>query len=193
MCILVFGQVKRVRCGILICHDFRYDELYREYLLRGVQLMLHSYHNGHSTVNVRGAGDTSFAHDWCDRNSYGGERVRESLGAVGARASRHPSDVVLCALLARVYTWLHCAHTVGYCAYVASGIVMSTMQAYAANNGMWISANNTSMAISQWPSFVVTPDGVVAQQAQHEVPDILMTDVDTRLNFHDGARWSALS
>ena len=75
----------------------------------------------------------------------------------------------------------------GACVAVPVGIVISTMQAYAANNGMWISANNTSMAISQWPSFVVTPDGVVAQQAQHEVPDVLMTNVDTGLSFHDGA------
>lgn len=52
---------------------------------------------------------------------------------------------------------------------------------------MWISANNTCMAISQWPSFVVTPDGVVVQQAVHETPDIILTDVDTNLNFHDGA------
>ena len=65
-----------MRCGVLICHDFRYDELYREYLLRGVQLMLHSYHNGHSLVHVYGAGDTTFAQDWRDRNSYGGEFFR---------------------------------------------------------------------------------------------------------------------
>lgn len=67
-------EVKGVRCGVLICHDFRYDELYREYLLRGVQLMLHSYHNGHSKVEVLGVGDTTFVQDWRDRNSYGGER-----------------------------------------------------------------------------------------------------------------------
>ena len=42
------------------------------------------------------------------------------------------------------------------------------------------------MAISQWPSFVVTPDGMVVKQAEHETPDILFTDVDTSLNFHDG-------
>ena len=52
--------------------------------------------------------------------------------------------------------------------------------------GMWISANNTCMAISQWPSFVVTPDGIVVKQAEHETPAILFTDVDTSLNFHDG-------
>ena len=42
------------------------------------------------------------------------------------------------------------------------------------------------MSISQWPSFVVTPDGVVAKQAEHEKADVLFTDVDTSLNFHDG-------
>jgi predicted amidohydrolase len=38
--------IKGVRCGALICHDYRYPELYREYKRRGVQLMLHSYHAG---------------------------------------------------------------------------------------------------------------------------------------------------
>jgi predicted amidohydrolase len=38
-----------VRCGALICHDFRYPELYREYKRLGVQLMFHSYHAGHVT------------------------------------------------------------------------------------------------------------------------------------------------
>jgi predicted amidohydrolase len=36
-----------VRCGALICHDYRYPELYREYKRRGVQLMFHSYHAAH--------------------------------------------------------------------------------------------------------------------------------------------------
>ena len=47
--------LKGVRCGLLICHDFRYAELYQEYLRRGVQLMLHSFHNGgakHSSIST---------------------------------------------------------------------------------------------------------------------------------------------
>ncbi len=40
-------SIKGVRCGALICHDYRYPELYREYKRRGVQLMFHSYHAGH--------------------------------------------------------------------------------------------------------------------------------------------------
>jgi predicted amidohydrolase len=36
--------IKGVRCGVLICYDYRYPELYRDYKRRGVELMFHSYH-----------------------------------------------------------------------------------------------------------------------------------------------------
>lgn len=39
-------SIKGVRCGVLICHDYRYPELYREYKRRGVRLVFHSYHAG---------------------------------------------------------------------------------------------------------------------------------------------------
>eukprot|EP01049_Picozoa_sp_SAG25_P017075 SAG25_NODE_4233_length_858_cov_2.350461_2_plen_156_part_00 len=68
----VVFEVRGVRCGVLICHDYRYQELYREYYKRGVQLMLHSYHNGHAKAFPLGTGATTFARDWTDRNSYGG-------------------------------------------------------------------------------------------------------------------------
>ena len=35
-----------VRCGALICHDYRYPELYREYKRLGVDLVFHSFHAG---------------------------------------------------------------------------------------------------------------------------------------------------
>jgi len=38
-------KINGIRCGAMICHDFRYPELYREYKRRGVQLMFHAYHN----------------------------------------------------------------------------------------------------------------------------------------------------
>ena len=36
-----------VKCGLLICYDLRFPELYREYKKLGIQLMLHSFHNAH--------------------------------------------------------------------------------------------------------------------------------------------------
>ncbi len=39
-------NIKEVLCGTLICHEYRYPELYREYKRKGVQLMFHSYHAG---------------------------------------------------------------------------------------------------------------------------------------------------
>lgn len=41
--------ISGVRCGALICHDYRYPELYREYKRHGVQLVFHSYHAAHMT------------------------------------------------------------------------------------------------------------------------------------------------
>ena len=39
-------NIEGIRCGALICHEYRYPELHREYKRRGVQLMFHSYHAG---------------------------------------------------------------------------------------------------------------------------------------------------
>ena len=48
----VVFKVKGIRCGLQICHDFRYPELYREYSRKGVQLVFHSYHNGGMTAQT---------------------------------------------------------------------------------------------------------------------------------------------
>ena len=42
----VVFDIKGVRFGILICADFRKPQLYHHYKSLGVQVMLHSYHNG---------------------------------------------------------------------------------------------------------------------------------------------------
>jgi predicted amidohydrolase len=36
--------VRGVRCGVLICYDYRYPELYRDYVKKGVQVVFHAYH-----------------------------------------------------------------------------------------------------------------------------------------------------
>ena len=40
-------DIRGVRCGALICYDFRFPELYRAYCRRGVKLMFHSFHMAH--------------------------------------------------------------------------------------------------------------------------------------------------
>lgn len=47
--LFVTFEVRGVKCGLLVCHDYRYPELFREYKRRGVELMLVSFHNAHMT------------------------------------------------------------------------------------------------------------------------------------------------
>lgn len=39
-------EIAGVRCGVLICHDYRYPELYRAYHRLGVRMMFHGFHAG---------------------------------------------------------------------------------------------------------------------------------------------------
>lgn len=38
-------DVNGVKCGVLICYDIRFPELYRQYCKQGVQVMFHSFYN----------------------------------------------------------------------------------------------------------------------------------------------------
>ena len=42
-------NVRGIRCGVLICYEYAFPELYREYKRRGVQLVFHSFHAGHAS------------------------------------------------------------------------------------------------------------------------------------------------
>ncbi len=41
--------LKGIRCGVLICYEYAFPEMYREYKRRGVQLAFHSFHAGHAS------------------------------------------------------------------------------------------------------------------------------------------------
>jgi predicted amidohydrolase len=43
-------RVKGITCGVLICYDYRFPELYREYKRLGVDILFQSFHNARSTV-----------------------------------------------------------------------------------------------------------------------------------------------
>ena len=43
-------RVGRVTCGLLICYDYRFPELYRHYNRLGVEVLFQSFHNARSTV-----------------------------------------------------------------------------------------------------------------------------------------------
>ncbi len=125
---LVSVRIRGVTCGLLICHDFRYDELYREYRRRGVQVVFHSFHNA---------------------------RLKP--------------------------------RTVARAGNIWGVIVPPTLQAYAANNFMWISANNSTARVSCWPSFYVRPDGVIPGRLPAHRAGMLVWTVDTRAKLYDAS------
>lgn len=43
-------QMKGVTCGVAICYDYRFPELYRGYKQLGVEVMFQSFHNARKTV-----------------------------------------------------------------------------------------------------------------------------------------------
>jgi predicted amidohydrolase len=47
--------INGVRCGALICYDYRFPELYREYRRLGVDLMFHSFHAANSPADAMAA------------------------------------------------------------------------------------------------------------------------------------------
>ena len=126
ICVFTIGGI---RCGVFICHDFRYDEVIREYARRGVQLMFTSYHNARSTA----------------------------------------------AKLRKYNIW--------------RVIVPATTQTYAANNYMWISANNSSQPASAWPSFFTRPDGIITGKLARNKAGVIISKVDTAEQFYDAAQY----
>jgi len=118
-------RVKGVACGVLICYDYRFPELYREYKKQGVQVLFQSFHNARSTV----VADTKY-------------------------------DI-----------W--------------RTIVPATMSCRAAENHLWVSANNSTTRPSRWASFTVRPDGQIMGKLTKHKPGVLITDMPLDPTFFD--------
>ena len=90
--------IKGVKCGTLICHEYRYPELYREYKRRKVDLVFHSYHAGNVTPE-RGR---------VHRKQIGEDFLRFNVGESHA-AITMPSTMIAAA--AQNHVWISCSNT----------------------------------------------------------------------------------
>jgi len=91
-------EISGVRCGTLICHDYRYPELYREYKRRDVQVIFHSYHAGNIPPER-----------WANMREQVGEdhwsiNPRTTLPGITMPAAMH-------AAAANNYLWISCANS----------------------------------------------------------------------------------
>lgn len=118
-------RIKGITCGVAICYEYRFPELYRDYLQRGVKILFQSFHNARSTTVP-------------DR-SYNIWRT----------------------------------------------IVPGTMACRAAENHIWISANNSTTRPSCWPSFAVRPDGAIVGELKLHRPGVLITEMVLDPSFFD--------
>lgn len=115
-------EINNVRCGLLICYDLRFPELFREYRKLNADIIFHSFNN-----------------------------------------SRHGID---------------CIHP---------KIMPITAQARAGTNAFYISINNSSAPYG-WASEFITPDGLVNGKLAANKPGVLISDVDTTIDFYDASR-----
>ena len=92
-------DVGGVTCGVLICHDYRYPELYRQYTRRGVQVMLHSYHAGNASPER-----------WADMHAQTGPENHRFHGGVGTLPGiTMPATMV--SMAANNHVWISASNT----------------------------------------------------------------------------------
>ena len=112
--------INGICCGLLICFDLRFPELYRELVKRGVKVVFQS----------------SFAAGFDGPGIHG-------------------------------------------------QIMPATLQANAANNGLWISAPNSSRHYSRWGSLFIRPDGSVAERLPRNRAGLMVNTVDLAREHYD--------
>ena len=114
-------EVNGVNCGLLICYDIRFPELYREYRKSETDVIFQSFYN-----------------------------ARQGKGSI------HPI------------------------------IMHITAQARAATNYFYMSLTNSS-APESWPCYFITPDGLVRNKLEKNLPGILISDIDTGEKYYDAS------
>lgn len=107
----VILTLKGIRCGVLICYDSCYPEMYNLYCHEGVQVMFHSFYN-----------------------------------------ARHKGPDIL------------------------DEFIPAQIQCRAADNVMWVVANNSTARHSCWASCIARPDGSIAAKLRRHVTGILYHD-----------------
>ncbi len=115
-------EVNGVNCGLLICYDIRFPELYREYRKSETDVIFQSFHN-----------------------------ARQGKGSI------HPI------------------------------IMHITAQARAATNYFYMSLTNSS-APESWPCYFITPDGLVRNKLEMNLPGVLISDIDTGEKYYDASK-----
>jgi predicted amidohydrolase len=115
-------NINGVDCGLLICYDIRFPELYREYRKLGCDVIFQSFYN-----------------------------ARAEKGSI------HPV------------------------------IMPISAQAHAATNYFYMSLTNSS-AQESWPCHFITPDGLIQNKLQFNVPGILISDIDLSVKYYDASR-----
>lgn len=94
-------EIMGIKCVVLICHEYRYPELYRAYKKMGVQLMFHAYHAGNMDL----------------------ERKRRMEAQVGAEHFEYnfgktlPEITMLATMIsyaANNFVWISCSNTSAY-------------------------------------------------------------------------------
>jgi predicted amidohydrolase len=114
----VVARIKGMSCGLLICHEWRYPELYRHYKKLKVDVILQAWYDGGLTARQMKARGEGFAdvipttvqgHAACDhlwicgsntsrKHSYFGACVVRPDGRFLQRQPRHRSGVMVCTI-----------------------------------------------------------------------------------------------
>lgn len=84
--------INGVRCGALICYDYRFPELYRDYKKRGVELVFHSFHAANASAERMAAMRAAIGPEYAPLNkaaTYTYPAITMPAAMTAAAASNH--------------------------------------------------------------------------------------------------------